>query len=121
MTAKLNALADSSGSREADVDEDVLDQCYDRFVVTLTDAAVFLKRGGPQWRAQLNTSSPPAYLLRPLSMTVTLSVSVAAHLPFLPALRVAGELPKMSIAVSNGKVGHQGGSGRTGHDGVILR
>jgi hypothetical protein len=100
MKNKLEVLVKSGRNP----DDELLDEkdralCYDRWSVQLTRMEAFLATDGPNWR-----QSTHAPLLHEFTVNIDLLRCVAPDIVWLPRMKIAGELPKLALAVSATKV-----------------
>ena len=93
----LQTLSDINTAAEAQLSDAVKGRLYDHYRMTVSHTSLALSSRGPQWREDAHS----AYLLTPLDLTVDLALCISRDVNQLPNIKVTGQLPHLSLTISN--------------------
>ncbi len=93
----LQSLSEKDEGAEAELSDALKGRLYDHYQMTVSNTSLALSSRGPQWRVDDRV----AYLLTPLDLTVDLALCISRDVNQLPNVKVAGQLPKLSLRLSN--------------------
>ncbi|KAK3690734.1 hypothetical protein RRG08_061173 [Elysia crispata] len=77
---------------------------YDKFNMSLDNLQLLYIQPGDTWQDENRLSTSPLYLLRPVSLHLLLEKCVFSNDPKLPQIRISGELPIVSVTISDNKL-----------------
>lgn len=81
------------------------ENCYDNFMVELTDLQILVAQSDEDWLNTIKDSVHSGmHLLTPLSLKISLSKCLITDDPRLPQTKIRGELPSINITMSEARV-----------------
>uniref|UniRef100_A0A1B6F8B5 Vacuolar protein sorting-associated protein 13 n=1 Tax=Cuerna arida TaxID=1464854 RepID=A0A1B6F8B5_9HEMI len=86
------------GSTETDILKEMMNRCYDRFVVELKEAQIQMMMPGEVWKS-IPEGGSEQYILEPTNLTVVLEKCLITDDPRLPKIKVSASLPNINIRV----------------------
>ena len=83
------------------IKENLRDQAYDKFSVSLDDMQVLVAMPLENWSEHVGRKSSPMFLLKPTSLKVTLQHCLIKNDPEMPLSKLGGSLESISINISD--------------------
>ncbi|BFZ25790.1 hypothetical protein BsWGS_28827 [Bradybaena similaris] len=84
--------------------EELASYAYDKFNISLDNVQLLFVQSGVNWQEENKSTTSSMYILRPMSLQLLLEKCLFANDPNLPQIRVGGELPLVSVAISDTKL-----------------
>ncbi|KAF4519296.1 hypothetical protein B566_EDAN005234 [Ephemera danica] len=90
-----------AGSTEEEVLQEMIAQSYDRFKLSLHDMQVLVANAKEDWQSKLlSPEDSTLHLVQPTSIDIALHRSLLPNDPRIPQFKVAGQLPALSLSLS---------------------
>ena len=83
------------------IKENLRDQAYDKFSVSLDDMQVLVAMPHEDWSAHVGRKKSPMFLLKPTSLKITLQHCLIKNDPDMPLSKLSGSLESISINISD--------------------
>ena len=83
------------------IKENLRDQAYDKFSVSLDDMQVLVAMPHEDWSTHVGRKRSPMFLLKPTSLKITLQHCLIKNDPDMPLSKLSGSLESISINISD--------------------
>lgn len=96
----------SQGTAEEEIMQTILSRSYDKFTIELQDVQILVVLAGEPWKEVIdkNTKNSVMHLLHPTTLEVHLDKCLITDDPRLPKLKVAAQLPSVSLNVTDMRI-----------------
>ncbi|CAH1789713.1 unnamed protein product [Owenia fusiformis] len=81
--------------------DDVMSRAYDKFSIKLQSVQVLFAHPGENWMAARQQNNSNMHIVRPISLNVSLHKCMIENDTRMPKMKIAGELPVLSLNVSD--------------------
>jgi vacuolar protein sorting-associated protein 13A/C len=105
MNPKSIKLMHDEGANQDQILKELIKQSYDHFQFEIHNIQVLIAKASEDWEEAINIGrGTEMHILEPTFMKLSASLSVITDDPRLPKCKIAGELPSISISVTEDRV-----------------